>query len=87
MAAREPDGTLGAVRVDVTPNLRGGWDLRFSDRRPRESCDTLPAAIRLAHDHAEESQPCELVIRDAYHRVVRHEFIDGEAAPQPAVNA
>jgi hypothetical protein len=88
MARVQPLATLGGVKVNVTPNLRGGWDVR-SDLRPRQRCDTLAAAVHLAHERAEESHPCELVIRDAYHRVVGHEFIDGEdqRSPQVPVNA
>jgi uncharacterized protein DUF2188 len=89
MAMREPGATLWCVKVDVTPNLRGGWDVRFSDLRPRQRCDTLAAAVHLAHVSAQQSHPCEVVIHDAYHRVVGHEFIDGEdqRSPQVPVNA
>jgi hypothetical protein len=92
MARSDPGATLRCVKLDVTSNLRGGWNVRFSDRRATVSCDTLNAAIREAHRWAEESHPCELVIRDAYHRVVGHEFIDGEESgparsSRPTVNA
>jgi Uncharacterized protein conserved in bacteria (DUF2188) len=87
MAARAPGASLWPLKVDVTPDLRGGWDLRFSDRRPRQRCDTLAAAVHLAHQYAEESHPCELVIRDAYHRVVSHEFSGDAARAGQPVNA
>lgn len=85
MAARQVVATLDGVKVDVTPNLRGGFDVRFSDLRPRQRCDTLAAAVHLAHQRARESHRCELVIRDAYHRVVGHEFVEGEARRSPQV--
>ena len=89
MATGKPGATLWLVKVDVTPNLRGGWDVRFSGLRPRQRCDSLAAAVHLAHVSAEEFHPCEVVIHDAYHRVVSREFIDGEdrRSPQVPVNA
>lgn len=55
------------VRVD--PGYRGGWQVSFPDGRPIV-CDTLDDARREAQRFAGRSHPCELVIRDAYHRVI-----------------
>jgi hypothetical protein len=40
-------------------------------------CATLAEASDLAIHWADEHRPCELIVRDAYHRVVRHELITG----------
>jgi hypothetical protein len=56
-----------AVRVDRS--YRGGWEVLLPDGRPCIVCDTLDDARRQAHIYADR-QPCELVIRDAYHRVI-----------------
>ncbi|HUA72837.1 MAG TPA: hypothetical protein VMA96_17205 [Solirubrobacteraceae bacterium] len=45
------------------------------------TCETLDGARRLAYVHAARMFPCELVIRDAYHRVVDHEMIERGIAP------
>ena len=75
---------MSLVKLDVTPNLRGGWNVRFSDRSAGLSVDTLDAALDVARHFAEDSHPCELVVRDAYHRVVQHRFIDGEESGHSA---
>lgn len=63
-----------AVRVDL--GRRGNWEVMLSDQRDRITCETLAAARRLAHRYAAHRHPCELVVFDAYHRVLQHEIID-----------
>jgi hypothetical protein len=36
-----------------------------------------------AHRRAERDAPCELVIRDAYHHVVSHEFVAARKPESP----
>ncbi|MGO9751857.1 MAG: hypothetical protein ACLP8S_06345 [Solirubrobacteraceae bacterium] len=62
------------VRVDL--NRRGDWDIELSDQDSRVSCATLEEAERVAHICAAYKQPCELVVCDAYHRVLHRELID-----------
>jgi hypothetical protein len=61
------------VRVDI--NGRGGWDVALPDRGDRVTCETLEEASRVAYRCAADRQPCELIVCDAYHRVVRRELI------------
>lgn len=65
--------------VWVDRDWRGDWQVLLPDGRTCVSCETLDDARRLAYLHAARMLPCELVIRDAYHRVVDHEVIDRAA--------
>ncbi len=72
------------VRVDL--NRRGDWDVELSDQDGRMSCETLEEAERVAQICAAYKQPCELVVCDAYHRVLHRELIDAgtdQAMPAP----
>jgi hypothetical protein len=57
------------VRVDHT--ARGSCEIALSDRREPLMCKTLEEASRVAYGCAADGRPCELVVRDAYHRVLR----------------
>jgi hypothetical protein len=61
------------VRVDLS--VRGVWEVALSDRSDRVTCNTLEEAGRLAQSCAEKRRPCELIVRDAYHRVVHHQVV------------
>jgi hypothetical protein len=65
------------VRVNVS--RRGGWQVALPDRQERVTCQTLEEARRLAMRSAEAAHPCELVVCDAYHRVLDRQFIDAVA--------
>lgn len=47
------------------------------DRRGRVSCETLEDARRIAYLTAARAQRCELIVRDAYNRIIEHELIEG----------
>jgi hypothetical protein len=64
---------LRTVRVDL--NVRGAWEIMLSDERERVTCKTLEEASRVAHRCAADRQPCELIVCDAYHRVLDHELV------------
>ena len=61
------------VRVDLGP--RGAWEVVLPERVDRLRCKTLEEASRIAHRLAAARRPCELIVHDAYHRVVEHELI------------
>ena len=61
------------VRVDLSP--RGAWEVVLPERVDRLRCKTLEEASRIAHRLAAARRPCELIVHDAYHRVVEHELI------------
>jgi hypothetical protein len=67
---------MGARTILVDRNGRGYWEIESSDEEHVVSCETLDEAKRVAYLFAVRRQPCELIVRDAYHRVVYHELIE-----------
>jgi hypothetical protein len=61
------------VRVD---SVRGAWEIELPDRGDRVRCKTLDEASRAAYRYASERRSCELIVCDAYHRVVQRELIN-----------
>jgi len=76
MSTRKQQGRV----VLVDRDWHGDWEVSLPDGRTCVTCETLDDARRLAYLHAARILPCELVIRDAYHRVVDHEIIDRASA-------
>jgi hypothetical protein len=77
--------------VEVKPDPRGRWGVALSGPGAGTSCETLEDARRLAYAKAAQRLPCELVVQDAYHRVIeRRRFSaaskprDGRAPARPA---
>jgi hypothetical protein len=66
---------LTTVRVDI--GTRGTWEVAMSEPGDHVTCETLDEASRVAHRCAAERRPSELIVCDAYHRVVHRELIDG----------
>ncbi len=66
--------------VLVDRDWHGDWEVSLPGGSTCVTCETLDDARRLAYLHAARILPCELVIRDAYHRVVDHEIIDRASA-------
>jgi hypothetical protein len=66
--------TLPTVHVDL--NSRGQWEVALPEPSERINCESLDAARSLGYMCAERSRPCELVVRDAYHRVLQRQLID-----------
>ncbi len=44
------------------------------------TCETFDDARRVAYLYAARARPCELIVHDAYHRVLHRELIDGRAS-------
>jgi hypothetical protein len=65
------------VNVDCTAG--GVWEVELPDRPEHVSCETLDDAKRVAYLCAAHRHPCELIVRDAYHRVLHRVLIDGDA--------
>jgi hypothetical protein len=66
--------TLTTVRVDMS--IRGAWEVALSDPGERVTCQTLEEASNVAYRRAADRRPCELILCDAYHRVVHRELLD-----------
>ena len=71
-----PTATSWMVRVDR--DWRGAWEVALPQPCERVRCETLGEARRVARLYAAQRCPCELIVRDAYHRVLQHELIDGD---------
>jgi hypothetical protein len=68
------------VRVDIS--IRGAWEVALSDRGDRVTCETFEEASRVAYRCAADRRPCELIVCDAYHRVVQRELIKQRREPR-----
>jgi hypothetical protein len=64
-----------SVTVCVDRNWRGEWEVGLVERPDRMYCRSLDDATRMARQLADRREPCELVVRDAYHRVIGRELI------------
>ncbi len=69
--------TATSLQVRVDLNARGGWDVALSDDSKPVTCATLEEARRVAYERAAHRRPCELIVYDAYHRVLHRELVDG----------
>ena len=76
-----------SLTVRVLLNARGQWEVVLPGRRRPLRCRDLDEAQRAAYVFAERSRPCEVVVHDAYHRVVRRDLINGHRFPADAVPA
>ena len=63
------------VRVDRT--RLGAWEVAMPDGREPVTCETLEDAERVAYLCAARRRPCDLIVCDAYHRVLHWVLIDG----------
>jgi hypothetical protein len=73
-----------SVTVCVDRNDHGDWQVALPDRREPVTCETLDDARRIAYLCAADRHPCELVVRDAYHRVLEHDYFDESTTPEHA---
>ena len=64
---------LTTVQVDLTG--RGAWEVAAPAEHAHIDCATLDEARIIAYRWADERRPCELIVRDAYHRVLRREIV------------
>jgi hypothetical protein len=71
----------GLVAIRVQRTLRGRWEVAVPGQRKRITCETLDEARRVAYVTVAHTRPCELIVHDAYHRVLDRELIDGSQIP------
>lgn len=72
-AAKTPD----TVRIER--DSRGGWQVELPGSPKPAPCETLEEARRVAHLSAAHGRASELIVRDAYHRVLQREVIRGSS--------
>lgn len=64
--------------VSVRHRAHGDWQVTLpGDLRPVR-CETLEEAQRIARLSAEHRSPCELIVYDAYQRIIHREVIIGD---------
>jgi hypothetical protein len=71
------DASSDPITVRVEHDGRGRWSVAMPDQSRAVSCETLDDARRVAYQCAARSRPCELIVHDAYHRVLQRELING----------
>jgi hypothetical protein len=78
---RRVDASTEVLSIEPPDLLDRGEDrdIELSDQDSRVSCETLEEAERVAHICAAYRQPCELVVCEAYHRVLHRDLIDANA--------
>jgi len=64
--------------VRVQPDRHGAWQVALPGEQGPIACPTLESARRLAHVTAKRSHPCELIVWDAYHRVLEYVVLSDE---------
>lgn len=69
------------ISIQVEFDAHGGWEVGLDD--VRIACETLDDARRIALLKAAHRRHCELVVRDAYHRVIQRQHIDVAAGLPP----
>jgi hypothetical protein len=62
------------VRVDL--NRHGAWEITLPAQLDPINCESLYEAGRTAYRFAAHWHPCEVVMCDAYHRVMHRQLID-----------
>ncbi len=73
---RSPHAQLSPRAVHVDLNRHGSWEITLPDKLDPINCGSLHEARRVAYRLAAGWHPCEVVMRDAYHRVVHRQLID-----------
>ncbi|HUO75084.1 MAG TPA: hypothetical protein VMU39_30265 [Solirubrobacteraceae bacterium] len=76
--------SMSPVTVRVDRTRRGAWEVAMPDQREPVTCETLEDAERVAYLCAARRRPCELIVCDAYHRVLHRVLIDGHDDPAGA---
>jgi hypothetical protein len=79
---RAPVREPSTVRMDAIVVASGRLHCPTAD--DRVTCETFEDANRAAYLCATRAWPCELIVRDAYGRVVQHELIDGDRQARQA---
>ena len=64
-----------ARTVSVDWAAHGGWAIELPEPTEPIVCDTLKEAQRVAYLCAAQRSPCELIVHDAYHRLLHHELL------------
>lgn len=64
----------GRVTINVHFAGRGRWKVVFADRHRGVTCDSFDDALKVAHLMLARNGHCELIVHDAYQRVISREL-------------
>jgi hypothetical protein len=70
----------GRATVCVERSVRGGWEVLAPGGARPIACETLEDAEREAYRSVARTHARELIVRDAYHRVLHYERIERNRA-------
>jgi hypothetical protein len=70
-----PAGPTPAAAVNVEFSPHGGWEIELPNESERIACETLQEARRIAYACAARQRPCELIVHDAYHRLIDRQLV------------
>lgn len=73
--------------VSIDPDGRGAWEVVLPESREHVFCATLEDARLVACRSAASRRPCELIVRDAYHRVIKREVIGADRRGEGVASA
>ncbi len=76
---------MGCRRVRVDLNRGGDWEITLAGPGAPLTCETLGEARRTAYLRAIEQRPREMVVCDAYLRVLQRDLLDHEVR-RPVMN-
>lgn len=61
--------------INVGRALRGGWEVRLPDDDEKVICQNLEDAVHVGYRWAADGRGRELVVHDAYNRVIQRQFV------------
>ena len=64
--------------VSIDADGRGTWEVLLPEGVDRVCCATLDDARLVAYRRTAQRRPCELIVRDAYHRVIERQVIGAD---------
>jgi hypothetical protein len=71
-------GVARLLTVNIDSNGRGTSDVVLPGQHGDVKCETFDDARQVAYVCAAHPHLCEVVVRDAYHRLLLREFVDGD---------
>jgi hypothetical protein len=71
---------MSPTLIEIQRRRGDEWEVAVSSRQQRLICPTFQEAARRGYQLAADEADCEVVVHDAYHRVVRRERLRRPAA-------
>ena len=75
---------MSATLIQIQRRRGNEWEVSIPSRHHRVICNSFQEAAKRGYQLAASEAECDVVLHDAYHRVVRRERVRGDRARQPA---